>query len=224
MPSQMTANIGGMAGWLGAVRKDRGRSGHDETMTPRSDPDAEDGDDRSMDAAFSDLFDSGFGDIWGYVRRRVGSRADADDVTAEVFAVAWRRRAELPALEERRLWLFGVAHNVVRNHHRSVFRQHRLAGRLADIRGPSVEPVDRDDAVWFALARMSEEDRELLLMRAWDGLAVTDIAAILGRTANAVSVRLSKARVRLRAELGEKDRKSAGHEVLNPARRGEADD
>lgn len=192
-------------------------------MTPESDADA---------AAFSEMFDRCFDDIWGYVRRRVNDGSDADDVTAEVFSVAWRRRGELPVPDERRLWLFGVAQNVVRNHHRSVFRQLRLAGRLAGLaetNGAGIDLVERniierDETLWHALAKLSDPDRELLLMRAWDGLGTSEIAVILECTPNAASVRLTKARAKLQRELGKKDPVPLGHEVHNPAARGETDD
>ncbi len=50
---------------------------------------------------FRDLFATHFSDVWRFVRRRVASDADADDITAEVFSVAWRRQDQLPTGAER---------------------------------------------------------------------------------------------------------------------------
>ena len=168
---------------------------------------------------FEELYNTCFAEIWRFVRRRSETTADADDVAAEVFAIAWRRRVELPPDDERRLWLYGIARNVVRNHKRSAFRQRRLTTRLQHLRvvtkGETSGPVERDDGLWLALSRLSEPDRELLLMRAWDGLAVGEIAKILDCTTNAASIRLSKARARLRTELTKKDRPPGGHVVVD---------
>ncbi len=70
--------------------------------------------------------------------------------------------------------------------------------------------------LWAALARLSADDRDLLLMRAWDGLAVSDIAVLLDCTPNAASIRLTRARDRLAAAMGPTDlaptRTSAGRD------------
>jgi DNA-directed RNA polymerase specialized sigma24 family protein len=63
--------------------------------------------------------------ILGYALRRCDSPEDAADVVAETFAVAWRRADALPPGGEARLWLYGVARNVLANHRRGVAR-HRL--------------------------------------------------------------------------------------------------
>lgn len=154
--------------------------------------------------AYVELFQSTFDPLWRFVRRRVPSADDADDVTAEVFTVAWRRRNEWPPADQRKLWLYGVARHVVKTHQRSIHRQDRLAGRLIDLGevGPKrAEAGVPDDSVWRALARLDAADRELLIMRAWDRLTLPDIAELLGCTTNAASIRLTRARAKLRAEL-----------------------
>lgn len=161
------------------------------------------------EAAFRALADRHLTDVWRFARRRCSSPEDADDVTAETLAVAWRRRHELPVDDAARLWLLGTARLVIANQRRSNGR----LGRLREKVGASVvvaphvpDPADvavarSDGSLRTALAALSDPDRELLLMRAWDGLAVTEIAEVLGITPNAVSVRLSKARTRLAAAL-----------------------
>lgn len=175
-------------------------------------------DDPSVES-FEELFERSFHDIWRFIRRRVESKVDADDVASEVFAIAWRRRSELPPGDERRLWLFGVARNAIRNHHRSTLRQRRVSAQLVRMSGPDdagrVELGERDDDLWVALSRLTDAERDLLLMRAWDCLSVGEIALLLGCTPNAVSVRLSKARARLRRNLERKDPQAAGHEVVD---------
>ncbi|MBL8775267.1 MAG: sigma-70 family RNA polymerase sigma factor [Acidimicrobiales bacterium] len=163
------------------------------------------------EAAFHDLFREHFADVWRFARRRCASGHEADDVTAETFAVAWRRRAGVPPAPDARLWLFGTARLVLANRRRSDDRRSRLDLRLAGEPGPTVadpaavvvDAVGRRLA--GALSSLSGDDRELLILRAWDGLSVTDIAALLGCTPNAASGRLHKARGRLAALLAEAD-------------------
>lgn len=152
-----------------------------------------------FDRHFREHFDA----IWRFARRRTATSADADDITAETFAVAWRRRDDLPP-SDLRPWLFGVTRNVLLNHSRTIERQERLRLRVAQAtpEEASADPANgADPTLWCALSALSADDRDLLMMRAWDELAVGEIATILGCTANAASVRLHKARTRLADEL-----------------------
>lgn len=62
-----------------------------------------------------------FEPLLAYALRRVAHPEDAADVVAETFLVAWRRRHDIPADDEARLWLYGVARRVLANHHRGGF-------------------------------------------------------------------------------------------------------
>jgi RNA polymerase sigma-70 factor (ECF subfamily) len=161
------------------------------------------------EAGFRALFEEQLADLWRFARRRVGTAADADDIAADTFAVAWRRRDHLPAGPDVRLWLFGVARNVLANHRRGEDRRRRLHLRLVSASRPTpwVQELDPpslagvDPELDAALAGLSDSERDVLVMRCWDGLAVHEIATLLGCTPNAVSLRLHKARRRL-AEKG----------------------
>ncbi|GAA2511293.1 RNA polymerase sigma factor [Winogradskya humida] len=163
--------------------------------------------------AFRAFFTANFGDVWAFIRRRVATDEDADDVTADVFAVAWRRREDLPSGAER-MWLFRTGYNVLANFRRGVERQRQLHLRIVSVDPPEVgyEAVaDVDQELWSALAALSGSDRELLLMQAWDGLEVAEIAAVLQVSAPTVSSRLYKARDRLQRELHRRDRQGRGN-------------
>jgi RNA polymerase sigma-70 factor (ECF subfamily) len=167
---------------------------------------------------FRILFDAHFADVWRFARRRCASSSDADDATAEVFAVAWQRRDDLP-VDQARLWLFGVAHRILANQRRSSGRQARLCVRLTqEAERRLSEPLaqESDGSLWKALAALSADDRELLIMRAWDELPVRNMATLLGCSPNAVSLRLYKARRRLARSLREKEAAEAGHVVADP--------
>lgn len=158
------------------------------------------------EAAFRTFFAAQFNDVWRFARRRCSSADQADDVAAETFAVAWRRRNDLPPGGEARLWLFGTARLVLANQRRGDRRRAGLQDRLAAVPAPRspddpadvvVADADTDGKLWAALAGLSDDDRDLLMMRAWDEIAVSDIAVLLGCTPNAASLRLHRARARL---------------------------
>ena len=156
-----------------------------------------------------------------YARRRVGP-ADVDEVVAETFVVAWRRRGEVP--DPPLPWLLGVARGVSANLHRAARRRDALRDRLTtagpgglDSSNPGDPGVDTGDVtagVAAALARLHENDRELLLLLAWDGLTHNDAARALDCSRGALTVRLHRARRRLRAEL---DRSADPAEPARPA-------
>ena len=76
---------------------------------------------------FDQLYRAHRDDVWRYLRRRAAS--EPEDLTTEVFLVAWRRRAELP--DAPLPWLYGVARKVLANHRRGAGRREALGGRFA---------------------------------------------------------------------------------------------
>lgn len=161
---------------------------------------------------FEAAFESHFGAIHRFLARRVGS-ALADDLAAETFVVAFRKRGSFdPSLGEMRPWLFGIATNLLRTHWRE--EQHLLALEARIAGEPSSPPADSDDeafARWVApyLARalglLSQDHRNVLLLNAWADLSGEEIAFALGVPAGTVRSRLSRSRAELRDYLGSFD-------------------
>ena len=158
------------------------------------------------------------------LRRFLARRTDpatADDVLAETLLVCWRRLDDVP--EEPLPWAYGVARNCLANATRGVRRQERLAARIAVVDPPSdttAGPGEDDDPdLVEAIGALREEDAELLRLWAWEQLTPAEIAAVLDVTPNAVSIRLHRARERLREEL-RKSGAGAGHEESNERRQG----
>ena len=150
------------------------------------------------------------------LRRFLARRADAatvDDVLSETLLVCWRRFDELP--EDAALpWAYGVARRCLANADRSVRRQERVAAKVASVDPPreSADPGGgRDDVLHEALGRLRDDEAELLRLWAWEQLTPGEIATVLEVTPNAVSLRLLRARERLKAEIG-KIEDAAGHE------------
>jgi GDPmannose 4,6-dehydratase len=141
--------------------------------------------------------------ITAYVRRRV-DRAELDDVVAQVFVVAWRRLADLPAPPADRLWLYGVARRTIADHRRSGLRRLRLEARLIQNSAPQTEGDELSDIterIDAAIRRLRPPDQEILRLVLGEGLSHAEVAAILGCSANAVELRLRRARSRARKIL-----------------------
>lgn len=142
--------------------------------------------------------------VLAYAVRRSIDAADAADVVADTFLVAWRRLADVPAGDEARLWLYGVARRTLANQRRAERRRERLAERLrrelpTALAAATVTPTG--GAVIAALGLLAESDREVLLHAAWEHLEPAEIAAILGITKTAARSRLHRARARVRELL-----------------------
>jgi len=150
---------------------------------------------------FEDLYRATAGDVLAYVRRRI--LTNADDLTAEVYAVAWRRRSDLPAAELRRAWLFGVAGTLLKAEGRRRRRDRELITELAACPEGPADPTEggRTAAVVAAaLVRLAARDREILQLVTWEGLAPAELAVALGVRPGTARVRLHRARRALAAD------------------------
>jgi RNA polymerase sigma-70 factor (ECF subfamily) len=152
-------------------------------------------------------FDAMYREYGGAVRRYVRRRWDAqstDDVVADVFVVAWRRLPEVP--DDPLPWLLGVARRVLANRRRGADRERALRERMRSQWLPAPSAAEGDEAtgrraVWEAVGALSERDREVLLLVAWEGLAPARAARVLGISANTFAVRLYRAKRRFRRAL-----------------------
>ncbi|MEU6253721.1 sigma-70 family RNA polymerase sigma factor [Streptomyces sp. NPDC047043] len=161
----------------------------------------------SNDEIFAAAYREHYWAVSRYVARRLDGRAgEVEEVVAEVFTVAWRRRADLPGSPLP--WLYGVARNCLSNAVRGYGRRRRLVDRLGnDETAHGRQVVASPDAeapggwVHDALARLSEGDQEVLRLTAWEELGIDEVAVALGCGTRAASMRLHRARRRLRAEI-----------------------
>ena len=164
--------------------------------TPSTDPDL--GDVRAAQAeraAFGALYRRYLDRVYGYAFYLLGDHHDAEDATERTFLAALdaigRFRDEGATF---RSWLFRIAHNQVANALRS--RSRRRTSPLDGVADPIADAdpardVDRaDDArrVRAALAELSEDRRQVVVLRFVDGLSAREIGAVLGRSEGAVRV------------------------------------
>lgn len=156
---------------------------------------------KGFEAVYRELY----APICGYVLRRVSHPEDAAEAIAETFATLWRRFDRCPQGHELRPWLFGVARRVVANHRRGERRRSALGERLAESLDKSafeeIQAAEETSELARAFATLSESDRELLSLLAWEGLTTEELAVALGTSRAAVRLRLHRARRRLLAAL-----------------------
>jgi len=158
----------------------------------------------SRESRFRRAFDEYFNAVSRYCHRRLPT-ADANDATAEVFTVAWRRIDDMPFGEETLPWLYGVARNQVRSSRRSVRRAKALRTKLSGQArhpepGPEVIVVRNaeQDELLASLAKLRPADQEVLRLRANEHLSLPEIAVVLGCSHEAAKKRSARAMKRLR--------------------------
>jgi RNA polymerase sigma-70 factor, ECF subfamily len=151
---------------------------------------------------FEELFRVNYAAVRGYALRRA-PRDVAQDVVAETFLVAWRRLEDVP--DDALPWLFGVARRVLANERRSADRRTALEQRVATstVTG-AADAADRlgdAELMRAALAELSEDHREALMLVAWHGLTGARAARAAGCSPATFAVRLHRARAKLAAQL-----------------------
>lgn len=137
--------------------------------------------------------------VYAYLRRHADPDT-AESVLAEVYVRAWRHLDSVP--DEPMGWLIVTAKRILVDHHRSQQRQNRLSDemftqfRTGRAEGLATSVVERQSLL-EALRRLSDEDREALLLIGWDGLDHASAARVAGCSTAAFTKRLLRARNRL---------------------------
>lgn len=147
------------------------------------------------------LFEAHYEPLMRYAGRRTDQLADAEDVVAETFTVAWRHLQQMPPHDERLFWLYGIARRVVANHRRAAQRRARLEAKARASWAPATHAGSDLPDVLTAMRRLSDDDQEILRLVAWEGLSHAEVGLALGITANAAGIRLHRARARLAQAL-----------------------
>jgi RNA polymerase sigma factor (sigma-70 family) len=154
-----------------------------------------------------------------YVTRRLGPH-HAEDIVAETFLTAFRQRDRYdPHRADARPWLYGIAANLIRRHHRDETRWLRALERTgidpvdsaADLAEARLTADAAARAVAAAVAALSSHQREVVLLITWAGLTYDQVAEALGIPEGTVRSRMNRARSRLRVALAALD----PHEYLH---------
>jgi RNA polymerase sigma-70 factor (ECF subfamily) len=159
-------------------------------------------------AAFEALYRTSRDDVYAYVAGLLRDRSAAEDVTAQAFERAYRKRAGFdPKRGSRRAWLFGIARNAALDELR---RRGRLSGLEADVEdvespGPEqgADVALRRAALAEAMGSLSTRERELIALKFFAGLGNAEIASVLGVSESNAGTRLHRTIEKLRRACDE---------------------
>jgi RNA polymerase sigma-70 factor (ECF subfamily) len=154
---------------------------------------------------FADLYRMHFDRVYAYVARRVTTRSDAQDLTAEVFQQAL---ANLGRFEWRGVpfaaWLYRIAANAVRDHHQRIVRDQNVPPDL-DLWRQEHEGAERCASLYRAVRELPADQRRVIEMRFAEDRSIAEIARVLGRSEGAVKQLQFRAFGSLRARLDRDD-------------------
>jgi RNA polymerase sigma factor (sigma-70 family) len=160
-----------------------------------------------FDSDFRRVFDDQHLSLFRYMERLVGDRSAAADLSQEAF-VRLYQRGSMP--NDPRAWLVSVAHNLMRDEHRTTSRRARLLDERAESLRPTAPPApdtallsgERRARVRKALDRLPERDRRALLLR-HEGYSYREIAAALDYAPSGIGKLLVRASLAFRHVLEE---------------------
>ena len=150
--------------------------------------------------SFADLYRATFPDVYAYVATIVRDRNAAEDVTAQAYERAYRKRRSFDRRRgNERAWLFGIARNAALDELR---RRKRTATLVAeppdDVLVPHDEATVRRATVRAALERLEPRDREIVALKFHGGLSNAELAKVLGMSESNAGTRLHRAVTKLR--------------------------
>lgn len=150
---------------------------------------------------FASVYSAHLPAISRYLARRV-EHQHVEDLAADVFALAWRKRESVTPGEELP-WLYRIAANLVANHRRKEAAAKSFFASLkpADSAPAADDIVIADQSLAEAWSKLKARDREVLALAVLEDLPVGSIATSLGISANAVSIRLHRAKKSLASLL-----------------------
>lgn len=152
-------------------------------------------------------------DVFDPLQRYLGRRLPADqvdDVLSDTLLVMWRRLDDVPR-EAPLPWCYSVARQTLSNHRRGIRRRLALVDKMKAQPRAVIDEHTDDPELDAALARLSDSDREIIRLWAWEQLEPREIAIVTGLSTNAVSLRLTRAKKKIEKELTRQNPARAGH-------------
>jgi RNA polymerase sigma-70 factor (ECF subfamily) len=159
---------------------------------------------------FAELYERSFPRVYAYVASLLRDRSAAEDVTAQAFERAYRkRRSYRPAKGSMDAWVFGIARNAALDELRRRKRHAVLQADPEDAGSPSPEDhaelAVRREAVRAALASLDGQERDLVALKFAGGLSNVEIAGVLGMSESNVGTRLHRTITKLREACHDAD-------------------
>jgi RNA polymerase sigma-70 factor (ECF subfamily) len=151
-------------------------------------------------AAFETLFERYREPIWRFFRRRASDVGRAEELAQDTFVAVLEGAARYERRGLFRSYLFGIAYNVLLAERRKAARRATEELAAEPAAGPFADP---DPGIWVrdAMARLDEDDREVLMLREYEQLSYQEIADVRGTPLNTVRSQLFRARMALKAAL-----------------------
>lgn len=151
-------------------------------------------------------------DLLRYLQRRVDQRDDAADLLGHTLVALWEKAERIPLDdEEARMWCFGIARNMLREHHRRELKKIKLADELRDHLSRTeqhetsaditAELQMRAQTVRQAVGALDGKSQELITLVHWDGFSIAEAARLLGLNQSTARTRYSRALRRLQKKL-----------------------
>ncbi len=156
---------------------------------------------------FERLYEAHSGALVRFLLYRTGDTALAEDLAADTFERVIRARRPFdPRRGAEKAWLYTIALNLLRDHHRRRGVEEQALERTTEPAGRIEQPAETDavelrDEVSRALATLSADQREAIALRYGADLSVPEIARVLGEKAATIEKRLYRALEKLRDEL-----------------------
>ena len=152
---------------------------------------------------FAELYERTFPRVYAYVASLLRDHSAAEDVTAQAFERAFRkRRSYRPARGSMDAWVFGIARNAALDELRRRKRHAVLGADPEDTGSPSpedhAERAIRRETVRAALASLDGQERDLVALKFAGGLSNVEIARVLGMSESNVGTRLHRTITKLR--------------------------
>ncbi len=156
-------------------------------------------------AAFGALLDRFGGRLLGYLHHKTGSRHDAEDLVQETFILAYQNLGRFRESQRFSTWLFTIASRLAVSH----FRRSRAGKTLPEIESTAAGPLaeltlrETQRGLWKAAKELSANQFEVLWLKYSEGMAIKDIARVMGKTQVYVKVLLYRARINLAKRLSD---------------------
>lgn len=152
-------------------------------------------------------------DLLRYFRRRVNHPEEAADLLGQTLLTLWENGVKVPTTDmDARMWCFGVARNVLREHQRGVakrialandLREHLTAVAVDNSADGAAEARMRATEIRGAVMSLDKKSRELVMLVHWDGFSIAAAARVMSMNASTARTRYARALRRLEAAMND---------------------
>ncbi len=161
--------------------------------------------------AFSYLYEQNVTRIYNYIFYRIGSGADAEDLTARVFHRAF---GHIEKYQEKGVpftaWLYRIAHNLTANWYRDTRRRkevsledHTDLPHQSELPERELEKTQEKEVLLNAIRRLPPDRQQLILLKYLEDLSNGEIAVIMGKTEGAIKSLYHRSLIALREQVME---------------------